>query len=659
MEGTRECSKCHKPKELTSANWKAQFRGGGLRVTSNCRLCLENDRVKKQQRRNGTDPDKENASADASAKPDKDDASEFLGVNPISLDAFRAALEAAGDIKLFCARVDMSDLPAAGAEDVKEATDALAEIIWETIGYRFLYHSTQGYKDSEDCRYEYHCAQLESRAHKFKKNPDAAKQRDKGQMDMFECGGWLTIWASPEESDCYVRIRHLDCHQTYTCIDVPDELWKEILKTHPRPNFTQKSVYNHWLKIHQANYKRCDDEFESAKRLIQEFCTDPVHELESIPMPESDNFRALGFVFPSILRKWNGVVREVALDSTFQTNRAGFECFALLGEVSGSGVPLGFILLKRNNPGGPGLNAKEKYLRAAIRFITVVWHIRTKQVLSDKDIEEINALLAELPDDIKYQLCFWHSIRAVKTRLSVLGRHPAHYDVSEAFQEFDWIDRSFVPINQMEEELRTNIRALSVQLSNLINVQSQDRLQVAQTAIPTTTTHSVSSEDDSDDALQSYLDSLEEDDEEDLDEDPDTTDRWDGPASIFEPGETAFAASPTYVFCPAPHRKQLLRMFVRHFCEHSLLPDPRRGSDMMQFSRCTNSAYNGDSARFGATCGLRGTALRSTGSGRIPPNRNSSGAGAPRCLWRIFGATSSTKPCTITSILASINSFIS
>ncbi|KAJ6597302.1 hypothetical protein B0H10DRAFT_1665818, partial [Mycena sp. CBHHK59/15] len=26
-------------------------------------------------------------------------------------------------------------------------------------------------------------------------------------------------------------------------------------------------------------------------------------------------------------------------------------------------------------------------------------------------------------------------------------------------------------------------------------------------------------------------------------------------------------------FCPAAHRKQILRIFIRHFCEHPLLPD--------------------------------------------------------------------------------------
>ncbi|KAJ7937611.1 hypothetical protein B0H13DRAFT_1588423, partial [Mycena leptocephala] len=74
----------------------------------------------------------------------------------------------------------------------------------------------------------YHCAQLESRRHNSKKNSDASKQRDEGQMDMFECGGWVNIWASPEESDCFVRIRHLDCHQKYVCIDVPEDVKKFI-----------------------------------------------------------------------------------------------------------------------------------------------------------------------------------------------------------------------------------------------------------------------------------------------------------------------------------------------------------------------------------------------------------------------------------------------
>jgi hypothetical protein len=138
MEGTRECGKCHKYKALTPENWKAKFRGGGLHVISHCRACSDRDKMLKQQRRKEKDPGKENMPADMSKEPDTDDASEFLGVNPISLDAFRIALGAAGDIKVFCARVDISALPISGTDDVKAAADALAEIVWETIGYRFL-----------------------------------------------------------------------------------------------------------------------------------------------------------------------------------------------------------------------------------------------------------------------------------------------------------------------------------------------------------------------------------------------------------------------------------------------------------------------------------------------------------------------------------------
>ncbi|KAJ7665752.1 hypothetical protein B0H14DRAFT_2658407 [Mycena olivaceomarginata] len=126
MEDTRKCGKCHQEKELTPENWKAKFRGGGLQVASNCRACADCDKIAARERRAAKNPDKENTSAeaDASAKPDPEDASEFLGVAPITLDEFCDALDAAGNINL-----DM--------EDIKAAADSLADIVWEKTGYRF------------------------------------------------------------------------------------------------------------------------------------------------------------------------------------------------------------------------------------------------------------------------------------------------------------------------------------------------------------------------------------------------------------------------------------------------------------------------------------------------------------------------------------------
>ncbi|KAJ7656863.1 hypothetical protein DFH06DRAFT_991405, partial [Mycena polygramma] len=40
---------------------------------------------------------------------------------------------------------------------------------------------------------------------------------------------------------------------------------------------------------------------------------------------------------------------------------------------------------------------------------------------------------------------------------------------------------------------------------------------------------------------------------------------------MFEPGEKK-SANPGYVFCPAPHRHPLLRIFTKHFCQHPLFP---------------------------------------------------------------------------------------
>jgi hypothetical protein len=48
-------------------------------------------------------------------------------------------------------------------------------------------------------------------------------------------------------------------------------------------------------------------------------------------------------------------------------------------------------------------------------------------------------------------------------------------------------------------------------------------------------------------------------------------DAEDGPDWLFDEGETK-SSDPLYVFCPAPHRKPLLRLYTKHFCQHPLFP---------------------------------------------------------------------------------------
>lgn len=120
----------------------------------------------------------------------------------------------------------------------------------------------------------------------------------------------------------------------------------------------------------------------------------------------------------------------------------------MLGEIYGSGCPLGYILIQsapRSAQGG-----KQRYLEDLLKHFKGTWNIQAKVTLTDKDLSEINAFRAIYPE-AKHQLCFWHCLRALKKRLSILRRGPAFYNVDEAKREFEFVDITFVPRGQSKE----------------------------------------------------------------------------------------------------------------------------------------------------------------------------------------------------------------
>ena len=72
------------------------------------------------------------------------------------------------------------------------------------------------------------------------------------------------------------------------------------------------------------------------------------------------------------------------------TNGSRFEVYALLGEVYGSGLPLGYLLVQSN---GGATGAKERYLAQFLEYIQKGWDVREIFTLTDKDWSEINAFL--------------------------------------------------------------------------------------------------------------------------------------------------------------------------------------------------------------------------------------------------------------------------
>lgn len=81
----------------------------------------------------------------------------------------------------------------------------------------------------------------------------------------------------------------------------------------------------------------------------------------------------------------------------------------------------------------------------------------------------------------------------------------------------------------------------------------------------------VQSEPDSDETgdILGHLDSW-------LDHDKDDSDSEDAPDWTFEENEVR-SKDPAYVFCPAPHRHQILRLFATHFCMHPAFPEESKG----------------------------------------------------------------------------------
>ncbi|KAJ7689078.1 hypothetical protein B0H14DRAFT_2420865 [Mycena olivaceomarginata] len=347
----KNCSSCHTDKPLD------QFKPKGAGHSKTCLQCSR----RKKEKRDELKRDKETENRGSS--PDEDDFGTDLGV--LSLTDFLDALMEHDEIIELGARVDISSI--SGSR--RECADALAGKIREQMKYRFNYQSKYDHKRTESTRFMYHCAQSSSRQHKPKKNKrEGAKSRDKIAIDTFPCNGWLHITIMDWDHLAYVKIKHDEEHIPYYSIDIPPDvvdyvhknhkltttqLWDEILKVHPNPPFSRKAIHSMWAQINATEWKRDPDELKSAKIILEDFSNSapgkkPLYTVESIPLPDVPDFTAIAFCLPNILREVGGRVRELSLDSACEsdTNGSRYEVFALLGEMYGSGMPLGYLLIQ-------------------------------------------------------------------------------------------------------------------------------------------------------------------------------------------------------------------------------------------------------------------------------------------------------------------------
>ncbi|KAF8226953.1 hypothetical protein L208DRAFT_1406196 [Tricholoma matsutake] len=256
-------------------------------------------------------------------------------------------------------------------------------------------------------------------------------------MEHFDCDGWMHITLDDENlGTAVICMMHYQCHHPYLDISVLPEIgqeierlkdlsaakiWQAILKKHPGTELTQKQVYTYWAHIHEATWRLDNDQVKSAIKLL-EHVNDI--DIEIIPVPTEAGISSLAFGFKNILADYGEELHEIAVDSTWQTNALSYELYAVMGEADGRALPLAFAFTCSTD-GNTAPGAKDRMLQDVLRCITQ-YCPNIVSVNTDKDQTELSAVNEVFPY-ARRQLCYWHAIRYLETRLAE-DKPPAKYD---------------------------------------------------------------------------------------------------------------------------------------------------------------------------------------------------------------------------------------
>ncbi|KIJ52266.1 hypothetical protein M422DRAFT_156470 [Sphaerobolus stellatus SS14] len=272
-------------------------------------------------------------------------------------------------------------------------------------------------------------------------------------MERFACGGKLHITVNPLMPDTMrVRIEHHLPHTPYIKITLTEEmkdfinensslpvttLYSRIVEKWPQNEVTQEQVYSYSLEHNKDVWRLNLDQVKSA---IQVLKNTEGENIDMIPTHVEEGISIFAFALKDIVDSFGHDVTEIAMDSTWKTNAAAFELYAVVAEANGRSLPLAFAFISTGSSATTG--AKDRALQDVLGWLKVKCP-KIKFTLSDKDASEINACSAVFPD-AKHQLCYWHAIRYLKGRLAE-DKPPAAYDGRHAHKIHSFIDPTWVP----------------------------------------------------------------------------------------------------------------------------------------------------------------------------------------------------------------------
>jgi len=122
------------------------------------------------------------------------------------------------------------------------------------------------------------------------------------------------------------------------------------------------------------------------------------------------------------------VVQEMAMDAKYGTNSAGYILYAVLVELDGTGVPLASLIARPTTYRAPSTDAPLIQVLDLFFGKLRAAGFQPSFFGCDKDAAEIAAIHEVFPLS-RVQLCYWHVLRAIRSKLSTYKSTSGHlYD---------------------------------------------------------------------------------------------------------------------------------------------------------------------------------------------------------------------------------------
>lgn len=231
---------------------------------------------------------------------------------------------------------------------VNKASNELVGIIQTTCGYKFHLRRTKN-----NYNFQYFCSQDSER----QRTRRGHGHRDRREKQMYQCSSGLRLKFDlpaltlsieyqhryhSQAEDITIPLEALRYIEERLASATPAEIFRDLVVSAVDGSnvVTRHQVAYRWQIANARLWKREVDPLRSAQVLLEEMSAE--YDFQSL---QERNLKGLAFFSRKIIDLTTSSTIELSMDASFGTNSAGMQLFAVLGELDGAGVPIGYCFL--------------------------------------------------------------------------------------------------------------------------------------------------------------------------------------------------------------------------------------------------------------------------------------------------------------------------